>query len=447
MSTPAPQLSPAKVAAPVAQLLAVDQVLADPNQPRKVDEAALKELADSIRADGLLSPILVKPNGKGFYIVDGERRYRAAKLAGLKEVPVIVRADLKDQDVVALQLVANIQREDLSLPEQCDAVQRLVKKLGTARAAAEKLGKSEAWVSKRANGAALPPEIRKLMSSGLIVDIEMAVALGELKQAEASRDKEDDNYRETCFEDLVAAIKDPDPYDGPVTRDTVRDAVSEEKANQADFKKAREEAAKSAARIKAAQEAGKPIPKELREPAPYQRKVSEAERSAGRVAGDRKNLRDAAYDGLYAGLQLKGKGTFGAPVSLEYVESASDWAKFPKTSEGCHFDFNAEGDVVLLKKLASGLPGKVVVDVEPMRLSLDEVQKITDALKGCDGLKQLDLSFKHRITGQALRDCVKKLAPGQVASLPLTRADREAAKKKSNAAAATKVASTKKKKK
>jgi ParB family transcriptional regulator, chromosome partitioning protein len=137
MNTPAPQLSPAKVAAaPVAALLPLDQVNPDPQQPRKAfDEAALNELAASIKAEGLINPIVVKPNGKGYHIVDGERRYRAAKLAGLKEVPSLIRADLKDQDVTALQLVANLQREDLTLPEQCDAIVRLVKTLGTAGSA------------------------------------------------------------------------------------------------------------------------------------------------------------------------------------------------------------------------------------------------------------------------------------------------------------------------
>jgi ParB/RepB/Spo0J family partition protein len=253
MNTPAPQLSPAKVAAaPVAALLPLDQVNPDPQQPRKAfDEAALNELAASIKAEGLINPIVVKPNGKGYHIVDGERRYRAAKLAGLKEVPSLIRADLKDQDVTALQLVANLQREDLTLPEQCDAIVRLVKTLGTARAAAEKLGKSDGWVSKRVTAAGGRIEVRKLMNDGHIVDPEIANGLNELISISKPGDQD--------VKHLIDRIKDPG-YDAPVTRDELRDAVADEKAaikrreeQAAEQKKAREKAAKARA-------GGKPVP-------------------------------------------------------------------------------------------------------------------------------------------------------------------------------------------
>lgn len=431
----APQLSPAKVAAPIAQLLALDQIHPDPNQPRKkFDEAALKDLAESIKAEGLVQPMVVRPNGKGYYLVAGERRLKACKLAGLKEAPVIVRPDLKDQDVQVLQMVENLQREDLSLPEQCDAITKLVKTLGSARAAAEKLGKSEAWVSKRAAAHKLPVEVKKLVDSGQLVDIEVAAALGELKETEALRDKDDDDYRETSFNDLLdelraAAKPNNDPmYDQPrlVTRDAVRAAVRAEKESQEAFRKDKEEAAKAAARAKAIGTKGSgAIASGTPEPA---RKVSEAERRAGRVAADRKNLKDKVYTALYEGLKL-GKGDrFMDPLALQYLDSASDYEGFPRTSEACRFEFQGWGEIALLKKFASGLPGKVVVDIEPMRLSLEEAQKVSDALKGTPGFKELSLSFKHKVTGADLRSCVAKLAPDQVKTLPLPRAEREKAK-------------------
>ena len=102
----------------------------EPNrsQPRKnFDEDALQELADSIKQFGLLQPILVQDKGEYYEIIAGERRWRAAKLAGLKEVPVIIK-DFSDQEVVEIALIENLQREDLNPIEEAKAYQSLIEK-------------------------------------------------------------------------------------------------------------------------------------------------------------------------------------------------------------------------------------------------------------------------------------------------------------------------------
>ena len=104
----------------------ITQVEPNREQPRKnFDEDALQELADSIKQFGLLQPILVQDRKTHYEIIAGERRWRAAKLAGLKEVPVIIR-DYTDQEIVEISLIENIQREDLNPIEEAQAYKRLL---------------------------------------------------------------------------------------------------------------------------------------------------------------------------------------------------------------------------------------------------------------------------------------------------------------------------------
>ena len=100
-------------------------------QPRtRMDQAALAELADSIKAQGIMQPVLVRPVGNGRYeIIAGERRWRAARIAGLDSVPVVVRA-VPDDAALVMALVENIQREDLNALEQANGIQRLVTEFG-----------------------------------------------------------------------------------------------------------------------------------------------------------------------------------------------------------------------------------------------------------------------------------------------------------------------------
>jgi ParB family chromosome partitioning protein len=109
----------------------VDELAPGKYQPRtRIDQAALAELAESIKAQGVMQPILVRPLAGGRYeIVAGERRWRAARLAGLSSVPALVR-DIPDNQALAAALIENIQREDLSPLEEAAGIQRLVQEFG-----------------------------------------------------------------------------------------------------------------------------------------------------------------------------------------------------------------------------------------------------------------------------------------------------------------------------
>ncbi len=128
----------------------IDIIFPNPKQPRKIFTAeSLEELAHSIAEQGIIQPLLVRPktNGPGFELVAGERRYRAAKLAGLNEVPVFIR-ELDDIDVMAAALIENIQREDLTPIEEAQALFNLREKCGiTQDELASKLGKSRSAIA------------------------------------------------------------------------------------------------------------------------------------------------------------------------------------------------------------------------------------------------------------------------------------------------------------
>jgi ParB family transcriptional regulator, chromosome partitioning protein len=131
------------------QAIAIDRVQPGKYQPRtQMDDAALEELAASIREHGVMQPILVRPvDGGRFEIVAGERRWRAAQRAGLAEVPALVKA-VPDQSALALALIENIQREDLNPLEQANGLHRLIEEFGlTHEAAAKSVGRSRSAVS------------------------------------------------------------------------------------------------------------------------------------------------------------------------------------------------------------------------------------------------------------------------------------------------------------
>jgi len=139
-------------------------------QPRKrMDEAKLAELAESIKAQGVIQPIVVRDlGGKRFEIIAGERRWRASQLAGLSEIPVVIRT-VDDRTVVAMALIENIQREDLNPLEEAQALQRLIDEFDLTHAqAAEAVGRSRAAVSNLLRLLELPSEIRVLVETGAL---------------------------------------------------------------------------------------------------------------------------------------------------------------------------------------------------------------------------------------------------------------------------------------
>lgn len=169
----------ASAAANANATMPVASLQAGKYQPRtRMDEGALNELADSIRAQGLLQALLVRPitNGKPgvtHEIIAGERRFRAAQLAGLTEVPVLVR-DVDDKGAAAMALIENMQREDLNPLEEAQGIQRLLDEFGfTHEQAAESVGRSRSAVSNLLRLLNLAKPVQSMLMAG---DIDMGHA-------------------------------------------------------------------------------------------------------------------------------------------------------------------------------------------------------------------------------------------------------------------------------
>ncbi|MFL6857125.1 MAG: ParB/RepB/Spo0J family partition protein [Allosphingosinicella sp.] len=149
------------------QLMPVSSIEPHLDQPRRhFDEAALEELAQSIRARGLIQPIVVRPHGHRFQIVAGERRWRAAQRARLHEVPVLVR-EFSDSETLEVALLENIQRRDLNAIEEADAYKRLIDEYGhTQEALGGLVHKSRSHIANLLRLLDLPPSVRELVVTG-----------------------------------------------------------------------------------------------------------------------------------------------------------------------------------------------------------------------------------------------------------------------------------------
>lgn len=144
-------------------------IVANPFQPRKIfDEETLQELADSIQEHGILQPIAVRKKGQKYEIVAGERRYRAAQLAGLELLPAIVK-ELTDSQMMELAILENLQREDLTVIEEAEAYQSLMENLHlTQEELSKRLGKSRPHIANHVRLLALPDDVRALMNEGIL---------------------------------------------------------------------------------------------------------------------------------------------------------------------------------------------------------------------------------------------------------------------------------------
>jgi ParB family chromosome partitioning protein len=153
-----------------ARELALADISANPFQPRKrFDDEAIKELAASIRANGVLQPILVRRFGAEEYqLVAGERRLRAASLAGLERIPAVIR-EVSDREMMELALVENIQRQDLDPIEEAKAFQTLIEKIGlTHDQLSERVGKQRSSISNSLRLLGLPAEVQDMVSRGTL---------------------------------------------------------------------------------------------------------------------------------------------------------------------------------------------------------------------------------------------------------------------------------------
>jgi len=185
----APQETPVPDA--YTRLIPVEHIERGRYQPRRdFDPQALQELADSISSQGLMQPIVLRPLGERRYeIIAGERRWRAAQLAGMGEIPALIR-DVDDEAAIAMALIENIQREDLNPVEEAAALQRLQKEFElTQQEVADAVGKSRSAVANLMRLMSLEPEVRTLLEHG---DLDMGharclLALPPAQQLNAAR--------------------------------------------------------------------------------------------------------------------------------------------------------------------------------------------------------------------------------------------------------------------
>jgi ParB family chromosome partitioning protein len=172
--------------------LAIDTLQPGRYQPRlRVDPEALGELAESVKAHGVVQPILVRPLAAGRYeIIAGERRWRAARMAGLSSVPAVVR-DVPDRHALAIALIENIQREDLNPLEEATGLKRLIEELGMTHAeTAEAVGRSRAAITNSLRLLELAPPVQELLREGKLdmCHCRALLALATLGQIELARE-------------------------------------------------------------------------------------------------------------------------------------------------------------------------------------------------------------------------------------------------------------------
>lgn len=203
--------------------LPVEQLERGRYQPRKdLNPDALRELADSIKAQGVVQPLIVRSIGPERYeIVAGERRWRASQLAGLAEVPVVIR-DIPDQAAVAIALIENIQREDLNPLEEAEALVRLTEEFELTHAdAAKAVGRSRVAVTNLVRLTELVPEAKRLVREGKLAmgHARALLTLPARQQGEAARHIAARGMSARDAEALVRRLKRPKPEPGAARRD------------------------------------------------------------------------------------------------------------------------------------------------------------------------------------------------------------------------------------
>jgi len=150
----------------------LDEIGPNPMQPRRdFDQESLGRLAESFKQNGVIQPLVVRANGGGFTIIAGERRFRAARMAGLNEVPVVVAGEVSDAQMLELALVENLQREDLNPMEMAEAYRRLVEECSmTQNEVASRVGRSRAAVANVLRLNSLPEPIKGMIRQGKLTE-------------------------------------------------------------------------------------------------------------------------------------------------------------------------------------------------------------------------------------------------------------------------------------
>ncbi|BCX81191.1 ParB family transcriptional regulator, chromosome partitioning protein [Methylomarinovum caldicuralii] len=195
------------------QTLPLERIEPGRFQPRRdIDPERLAELAESIRAHGVVQPVVVRPRENDRYeLIAGERRWRASRLAGLTEIPVVVRR-LDDRTALALALIENIQREDLNPLEQAEALCRLLEEFDmTHQQLAEAVGKSRTTITNLLRLLDLEPEVRQLLAEGRIEMGHARALLGLAgeQQVQIARQVADGKLTVRATEALVKKLQQP----------------------------------------------------------------------------------------------------------------------------------------------------------------------------------------------------------------------------------------------
>ncbi|MGB9780704.1 ParB/RepB/Spo0J family partition protein [Caldanaerobacter sp.] len=192
------------------EMVEIDKIFPNEYQPRRhFDEESLKELADSIREHGIVQPLVVRRQGMSYQLVAGERRWRAAKMVGLREVPVVVK-DLDDQEVMEIALIENLQREDLNPIEEAKAYKTLMEQFNlTQEEIAKKIGKSRSVIANSIRLLNLDERVQDMLVQGKITVGHAKVILSissKTLQYEAAKKiiEEELNVRET--EKLIKSL-------------------------------------------------------------------------------------------------------------------------------------------------------------------------------------------------------------------------------------------------
>jgi ParB family chromosome partitioning protein len=213
--------------------IAVDLIHPNPNQPRvHFDEAALAELSASIAAIGVLQPILVRPSGEKFELIAGERRWRAARSAGLTVIPAIVRVT-DDVSSVEQALVENLHRQDLTPLEEAAAYQQLLEDFNmTHEQVATKVGKSRSAITNAIRLLSLPASIQQLLADGRLSAGHAKALLGtpdRAKQESLARQAVDSGWTVRGIEDAVRGTSAPSTSPNkpqPVGKSTSKGSIS-----------------------------------------------------------------------------------------------------------------------------------------------------------------------------------------------------------------------------
>lgn len=151
------------------QFIVLELIRPNPYQPRKTfEEERLNDLASSIQQHGILQPIVLRQTVQGYYIVVGERRFRASKLAGLTEVPAIIK-ELSDEDMMELAIIENLQREDLNAIEEAESYKKMMTDLNiTQQEVARRLGKSRPYIANMLRLLQLPKNVAQMVQHGVL---------------------------------------------------------------------------------------------------------------------------------------------------------------------------------------------------------------------------------------------------------------------------------------